>query len=195
MLRPILVTPPVAKPVSLEEAKAHCRVDVVDDDTVIVALIDAAIAHLDGWVGVLGRCMVNQVWRINLGDWPRCGIIRLPFPDVSAAVIKYFDADNVEQTVSASLFERLEDERGVFINLGDAFTFPTVFDDRSDGVKVEFTAGYGAAAASVPAVLRTAILMIVAHWYENRETSAPGSLTEIPFGASMLIAPFRRVGV
>lgn len=195
MLRPVLVTPPVVKPVSLEEAKAHCRVDVADDDTVIVALIDAAISHLDGWAGVLGRCMVNQVWRINLGDWPRCGIIRLPFPDVSAATIKYFDADNSEQTVSSSLFERLEDERGVFISLGAAFTFPTVFDDRSDGVKVEFTAGYGAAATAVPASLRTAILLTVAHWYENRETAAAGSVTEIPFGASAMIAPFRRVGI
>jgi len=195
MLRPVLVTPPGAKPVSLEEAKAHCRVDVDDDDTVIGGMIDAAISHLDGWAGVLGRCMINQVWRVNLEDWPRCGIIRLPFPDVSAAAIKYFDADNAEQTVSASLFERLEDELSVFLRLGDAFTYPALFDDRSDGVKVEFTAGYGAAASNVPAVLKTAILMIVAHWYENREASAAGSLSEIPFGASMLIAPFRRVGV
>ncbi|WP_353641326.1 head-tail connector protein [Mesorhizobium sp. WSM2239] len=195
MLRPARTSAPDAKPVSLEEAKAHCRVDHNDDDSVISALIDAAVAYLDGWAGVLGRCIINQGWSVSLCDWPNCGVIRLPFPDVSAATVKYFDTDNVERTVSASLFERLEDERGAFIKFRDDFTTPTVFDDRSDGVRVEFTAGYGQAASDVPAALRAAVLLTIAHWYERREAATADALSEIPFGASALITPYRRVGV
>lgn len=195
MLRPIRTSAPVAKPVSLAEAREHCRVDANDDDAVISAFIDAAIVYLDGWSGVLGRCIVNQDWRQSAAAWPACGVILLPFPDVSAATVKYLDADGVEQTVDGALFDRLEDDRGTIIRLRDAFTYPAISKDRADGVRVEFTAGYGATAADVPAALRTAILLMVAHWYANRETATEGALSEIPFGASALIAPFRRVGV
>ncbi|MDI6834513.1 MAG: head-tail connector protein [Rhizobiaceae bacterium] len=195
MLRPVRITPPAVSPVSIDEARAHCRVDSDDDDAVISALIDAAVSHLDGWSGVLGRCLIHQDWRISFGDWPACRFMRLPLPDVSAAMVKYFDSDNVEQTVSASLFTSIEDERGTVVRFGDNLTFPSVYDDRSDGVRVEFTAGYGAAATDVPPAIRTAILLMVAHWYNNREASAEGPQSEIPFGVSALIAPFRRVGV
>ncbi len=195
MLRPIRISAPGAKPVSLVEAKGAAKVDFDDDNALIEGMIDAAISHLDGWSGVLGRCLINQGWRLSLCDWPACRFIRLPFPDVSAATVKYFDEDNAEQTVTASLVTRLEDERGTVIRFSDDFTFPSVFDDRGDGVQVEFTAGYGATAADVPPAIRTAILLMVAHWYNNREASTEGQQSEIPFGASALIAPFRRVGV
>lgn len=195
MLRPIRTSAPVAKPVSLEEARLHCRVDANDDDAVISAFIDAAIVYLDGWSGVLGRCIVNQGWRQSLPAWPACGGILLPFPDVSTAAVKYFDADGVEQTVDGALFDRLEEDRGTIIRFRNAFTYPAIANDRADGVRVEFTAGYGASAADVPASIKTAILLMVAHWYSNRETATDGALSEIPFGASALIAPFRRVGV
>lgn len=195
MLRPIRITPPAASPVSIDEARAHCRVDSDDDDAVISALIDTAVSHLDGWSGVLGRCLIDQDWRVSLRDWPVCRVIRLPFPDVSAATVKYFDAANAEQTVAADVVTLLEDERGAFVRFSDGFSFPSVYDDRDDGVRVEFTAGYGAAAADVPQSIKTAILLMVAHWYNNREASAESQSSEIPFGVSALIAPFRRVGV
>ncbi|NOV15880.1 hypothetical protein E5S70_07235 [Ensifer adhaerens] len=195
MLRPIRTSAPVAKPVSLEEARQHCRADATDDDAVISAFIDAAITHLDGWSGVMGRCIINQGWRLNAADWPACGVILLPFPDVSAATVKYLDDDGVEQTVDVALFDRLEDERGTIIRFRDSFTYPSIANDRADGVRVEFTAGYGATAVDVPAAIRIAILLMVAHWYANRETATDGVLSEIPFGASALIAPFRRIGV
>jgi uncharacterized phiE125 gp8 family phage protein len=195
MLRPIRISPPAAKPVSLVEAKSAAKVDIDDDDVLIDGMIDAAISHLDGWSGVLGRCLINQGWRLSLCDWPACRFIRLPFPDVSAVTVKYFDADNAEQTVSGSLVQLLDDELGTFVRFSDDFAFPSVFDDRGDGVKVEFTAGYGESATDVPQSIRTAILLMVAHWYNNREASTEGQQSEIPFGASALIAPFRRVGV
>ncbi|MCA1368078.1 phage head-tail connector protein [Bradyrhizobium sp. BRP14] len=195
MLAPKLIAPPAETPVSLEEARRHCRIDADDGDAVLTALINAATSFLDGLSGVLGRCLINQGWRLSLSEWPTCGIVRLPFPDVSAATVKYYDVNNAEQPVPATLFERLEDELGAFIKFSDDFTYPAVFDGRSDGVQVDFTAGYGGSADAVPSSIRAAILLLVAHWYNNREASIDGQQSEIPFGASALISPFRRVGV
>jgi uncharacterized phiE125 gp8 family phage protein len=80
-LRPILVTPPSSFPVTLDEVKKHCRVDHSDDDDLLQAYIEVAVTHLDGWSGILGRCMLNQTWKFSARCWPGCMLI--PLPDVS----------------------------------------------------------------------------------------------------------------
>jgi hypothetical protein len=83
MLKPVRTVPPAEMPVSLDEAKLHCRVDHNAEDAHITGLIAAAATHLDGWSGILGRALVNSdmvaeipaashpaqssAWR-----WPRC---------------------------------------------------------------------------------------------------------------------------
>lgn len=194
MLSPVLITAPENPVVSFDEASIWLRNDGVTDEKALVeALIVSATAHLDGWSGILGRCMVNQVWKVPFTGW--CRELRLPFPNVSASTVKYFDADNVEQTVAGASAAILHDARGSYVRISDDYSFPTLFDDRADVVNVTLTAGYGAEASSVPAPLRTAILLMVAHWFQNREAVADGALAEIPLGAHALIAPYRRIGV
>ncbi|MFN3549623.1 MAG: head-tail connector protein [Mesorhizobium sp.] len=182
-------------PVSLTEVKAHCRVDGTDSDAVLTALLNAAVDHLDGYSGILGRCMVEQSWRVDLADWPAGGLIRLPFPDVSAITsIKYYDEDNAEQTVDGADYQRVQDVLGSVVRLVDNFDAPAVYDDRLDAVHVTFVAGFGNAAA-VPAPLKVAIMLLVSHWFEHREASVVGGIAELPFAVSALVAPYRRVGV
>ena len=58
-------------------------------------------------------------------------------------------------------------------------------------VIIRFLAGYGDLGSDVPQPLRHAILMLVAFWYEQRETAADRSMTEVPLGFDALIAPYR----
>lgn len=190
-LRPVLVTAPAAPVITAAEVKAHAAVDTTDDDTMLGALVDAAIAHVDGYTGILGRCLVNQSWRVDLADWPCGGLIRLPFPDVSAITsIKYYDEDNAEQTIDDANYQRVEDARGHLVRMVDDFAAPAVYDDRLDAVRVTFVAGYGAAADDVPAAIRVALWMLAAHWYSNREGQG-----EVPPHVMSLLAPYRRVGI
>ncbi|MEX0854100.1 MAG: head-tail connector protein [Bauldia sp.] len=194
MLRPVLITAPALAPVSLAEAKAHLRVDHPDDDTLIGNLVDAATAHLDGRAGVLGRCMVNQEWRIDLADFNSV-CLRLPFCDVSGVVIKYDDAAEAEQTLAASNYRLLEDARSSYLEFTDGFAAPTVFD-KPNAVRITLVAGFGASAADVPAALRLAIKQLVAHWYGSREAVSVGNIgSELPLTVAALIQPYRRVGI
>jgi uncharacterized phiE125 gp8 family phage protein len=62
----------------------------------------------------------------------------------------------------------------------------------ANGIEIDFTAGYGDAAADVPAPMRQALLLLVAHWYEHRcpiEVGAPDMV--IPAVVSDLLAPYR----
>lgn len=61
----IRVTPPATPIVALADAKAHLRVDHAHEDTLIQAYLDAATSWVDGFDGVLGRCVMEQTWRAS----------------------------------------------------------------------------------------------------------------------------------
>lgn len=75
----VRVTPPTAPVVTLRDMKEHLRVTQDDQDLMIQSLTDAAVSHLDGWRGVLGRCIMPQTWSVTLN---RAGSYELPFPDI-----------------------------------------------------------------------------------------------------------------
>lgn len=168
LLTPVRTVAPAADLITLDEAKENLRVLHTDHDSRITALRDAAVAHLDGWSGILGRCLITQTWRQDLTRWS--GVVRLPFPDVqSIGSIVYSDADNVEQTVASSLYELLADDLGTYVHFLDGFTSPALYADRSDVVRITFDAGFGAAATAVPADIVHAAHVLIAHWYRQRD--------------------------
>lgn len=188
MLRPVLVTAPSVSPITLTEAKTHLRVDHSDEDTLIQGLIDAAVSHLDGSAGVLGRAMVTQTWQLDFDAfYPK---MRLrPGNLLGITSISYFDNDNATQALSASIYSAFTDEIGPYVEEAPDQSWPSTYT-RADAVRVTWTAGYGATAASVPAAIRAAMLLMIGHWYANRETVNVGNITsEMPFAAAALLAP------
>lgn len=193
MSQPRLVTPPATTPVSLAEAKRHCRAfDGTDEDDDFTAAIAAATEYLDGYTGILGRCMIEQEWAVDAPRWYDC--VALPFPNVSAVVVTYMDANDEEQTVSDSLYELVERARGTEIRFKTEFTAPALADDTAEPITYTMTVGYGATAANVPGPLKQAIKILVAHFYDiGREAvSLEGTPQEVPFTVAALIAPYRR---
>ena len=69
-LPPELVAAPTVPCVSTADAKAHLRVDDGEEDALIEAAVAAAVQHLDGYGGILGRALMQQDWRQTLPLWP-----------------------------------------------------------------------------------------------------------------------------
>lgn len=63
MLAPVRTAPPANAPVTLAEVKLEMHIQHDEDNDILNALIAAAVSYLDGWSGILGRCMVTQTWR------------------------------------------------------------------------------------------------------------------------------------
>jgi uncharacterized phiE125 gp8 family phage protein len=191
MHRPVRVTPPATTPVTTAEAKTHLRVDSDDEDTLIGTLVQAATDHLDGYTGLLGRCIVNQTWRQDFDAFART--LRLPLFAAGVDSAVHVNKSGANATITSTNYELQADELGSFIRFIDGYSIPTDLAETR-ALRVTFTAGYGDAAA-VPAALKSAILMLVGHWYDNREAVTSGAVAELPVSVMALTAPYRRVGV
>lgn len=183
-----LITPPAATPVSLAEAKAHLRVTHADDDTYIATLVDVAVRRFDARHGILSRALITQSWRLRIDAFPHCWpfAIELPFPPLlSVASVKYLDPDGVEQTLAGAEYTVEASQFVGRILLGYGKSWPAI-RCVPGAVRIEFAAGFGPAGTDVPAPVRQAMLMFIAHLYETRSVDA-----ELPRAIDALVGPFR----
>jgi uncharacterized phiE125 gp8 family phage protein len=101
--------------------------------------------------------------------------------------ISYYDTDNALQTATLSNFYVLGPSTRTVIKPKFGYAWPTTFT-RDDAIKVEYVIGYGDSYTDVPSTVRHAILMLVSHYYENRENELIGTISKtIPFGFQALI--------
>lgn len=188
--KPVRTAAPAATPVSLDEAKAHLRVDGSDEDALITGLINAATAHLDGWSGVLGRALVTQTWSQTYDAFTNP--LRLPMPAASVTSVTYVDADGVTATVASDQYVLRADALGSLVEPAHGATWPTP-RSQSGAVAVVFTCG--TAAADVPAAIKAAILLMIGDLYASREAVVTGTIVAENPTVAALIAPYRLVGV
>jgi len=214
-----MTTPPPAEPVSLDELKAHLRVDTADEDD----LIDAVNAAAREWVEeYTARQLVEAVYEWTLprfpgqrwpahvehGEtWHTPGFVtagdaplHLPRAPVrSIDDISYVDNDGQSQSFTAFQTDLSRVTTPPVVMPGAGETWPAVAPERLDGVTVTFTAGYepgsGSPAdygANVPKRLRTAIKLLATHWYENRSAvMRDASPAEVPLTIVSLLSSLR----
>jgi uncharacterized phiE125 gp8 family phage protein len=161
-MEPKLITPPDEEPVTLQEARAHLRLESGEDDY-LTALIKTARRYCEAFQQ---RAYVTQTWDLYLNSFP-CGCIKVSLPPLqSVTFIKYKDCEGILQTLDPS--EYLVD---VFSEPGFIFfayekSWPATYPE-ANAVQIRFVAGYGAA-AEVPCEIKHAILLKVADLYEHR---------------------------
>lgn len=192
MTRPIVTvsTPPAAAPVSLSEAKAHLRVTWTDEDTIIQAYLDAAIAVLDGPTGWLGRAMCAQSWQHVCARPDPYGRVWLTAQPNALSSVHYLDP-TTEESVEATLADfRIHSDGYHFAVVPKTGKAWPAYANRSDALKLVFTTGYGDA-SKVPTPIKQAILLLVGHWFKEREAATVVAMRELPFGVQALLNTYK----
>lgn len=194
MLAPVRTVAPVGSIISLVDVKRHIRVDDSDEDILIDALVKAATEYFDGFSGILGRALLTQTWQQSFSGFT--DTMRLPVGNlISVTSVTYYDSSNAQQPLSSSVYTALSDSLGPYFTLKPAQAWPASYV-RPDAVTVTWTAGYGPTASDIPAPIKHAIMLLVGHWYANREAvnvEAGIVAAELPMAVDALIAPYRRV--
>lgn len=167
-----LVTAAASYPVSLSELKAHLAIDVSSEDDRLTALIAAATSLCETETQ---RAFVSQTWKLTQRTFPK-GNLFLPKPPLSSVTsVKYYDADNVQQTWNSSNYYVCKGTKAQgFIEPVDAW--PATYD-RPDSVEVIFVAG-----GYAPTQVAHAIKVICGQFNEGREGKE-----DIPVAAKMLL--------
>jgi uncharacterized phiE125 gp8 family phage protein len=184
---PIFVSGPAVEPITLAEMKAYLRVDEDEtaQDDLISGLIKAARLTVEA---ASRRILIEQHWRVVLDRWPRDGVVLLPLsPLIAVDAIRITDASGAATQLPDGAFDAdaLSDPPRIIVK-----NAPEPGKSRN-GISIELRAGFGAAADAVPATLKLAIRILVAHWFENRGDVAGEQI--LPPEALALVAPFQRV--
>jgi uncharacterized phiE125 gp8 family phage protein len=186
------------EPITLAQAKAHCRITFADDDPYFASLIIAArrcietegSQHLiattldywsDNWPWLGGY--YNRVVRAQavMGPMPyylpnsNTGVLQLHgMPLLSVSYVKYKDFTGTYQTVSSSqyIFDAVTPGSTLVgpsrIQPQYGLTWP-VPEPVIDSVNIRYVCGYGTDYTGVPENLKHAMKLLVAYWYANRE--------------------------
>ena len=184
------ITQPVVEPVSLTEAKTHCRVDSEEasENTYLTSLISAAREWVEDYID---RSLVQTEWQMRLDKFPP--EIELPRPpmlpvttDTPVALTYTVNQTGQTATLSTASYRVDSDSTpGVLRNLYGG-TWPSNLDDPNS-ITVTWWAGYGEDGRSVPTRAKHAMLMLVGHWYERRLAADNVAAAEVPFGVKALL--------
>ena len=168
---------PTIEPVTLAQAKLHLRVDVDDDNALITALIIAARQYCEN---LSGRTLASRSYLQTMESFPADGIdiVLRRSPVTAIASVNYYDATGTDVAMTVTTDYRtnfnLVPARVRLPVLTKLWAQTYVVDDA---VRIIYTAG----AADVngvntaPTAAKQTILLLVGHWYENRESVVVGA--------------------
>jgi uncharacterized phiE125 gp8 family phage protein len=186
-----LVTAPTVEPLTLTEAKDHLRVTDTEDDTYITSLITVARKYIEENYAI---SIINQTWDYYQDNFmDEIELPRAPLSSVTA--VTYADTDGATQTLATGVYTVDTDSTPGRIYEAYDQTWPSV-QSIPKAIKVRFVGGFSAAATGVPVDIKQAILLMVGHWYENRENVLVGvNASELPLAVDSLLSPYRIIQV
>jgi uncharacterized phiE125 gp8 family phage protein len=178
--------------IDVDAAKAWLRVLNDDEDPLITGLVIAAVATIEAQTG---KFLTVKAFSQELAGFPCCApyAIRLSRGPVTTIDAIEYDPSDGTAAIEVEDYRLIEGLNGALLP-GYGETWPATLEGPA-AVRISGTAGYADGEAPE---LDQAALMLVAHWYCNREAAAVGptaAAIELPLAVQMLIAPYRPQGL
>lgn len=136
-----VTTAPAEEPVTLEEIKAHLKVDVDSEDDLLTMYLAAArqLCELEA-----RRAFVTQTLQLKLEGWPWGEEIHLPRPPLQSVTgVVYVDTDGNSHTMSASEYTVDTASEPGRIILAYGAGWPGASLRPGPAITITYVAGYG----------------------------------------------------
>jgi uncharacterized phiE125 gp8 family phage protein len=161
---------------TLEDVKAHLRVDYTDEDTLINSLIAAAGDAIEVY---LWRSLRPTAWRMTA--LATLSALLLPnSPILSITSVQTRTADGVLSLVDSAAYW-LDADASMLRWKENA-----VLDAKAEALVVTYQAGF----STIPTSILQAAKLMIGHWYNHRESSTPErikTLEECPMAVHHLL--------
>ena len=160
-----ITTPPEEEPVNVAEAAIHLRLvpdDDSEDEAIIIPIITAAREYCEAITGQALAIETVTAYPDRVGADP----IELPHGPVRSVTL----VTVTDESGTATPFDdyRFDPVRGT-VTLGEV----------PDGSQVAITYESGYTKKELPKTIRQAMLLLIGHWYENREAVVVGAIASI----------------
>lgn len=171
---------PSSEPITLAKLKEHLKVETGDEDTLLDTYITAARSYIESYCGtpLVSRSITAKC--DCFADFANVPLV--PLGGVSA--VTYVDAAGAAQTLSTAVYEVRSDGLTASIVLKYGQAWPSI--QPGSRISVAGTVGY----STVPEAIVAALLLLIAQWYANRETSGE-ALSEAPHTVTALLVNHR----
>lgn len=199
-----VITPPTVPAIDRDRLKAFLRIDNTNDDTLLDEFISDAADLLEGETGLtlspttfletrdVFPLVPNVIRQINVLEIPEVlhnglasdnmQLMMLPVSSVTS--VQYYDENGVLQTLDPSIYIVDTNYGRIACQYGQVWpaTRPII-----NAVQITYVAGY-ADATKMPRVVRQAMRMLIAHWWEHREACAEMDVKPVPRGFNDICA-------
>lgn len=155
------------------------------EDSVLDVMISAARGYCEG---ITRRAFAPQTLEVYLNYFPGRSHIELPRPPLTSVTsIIYKDSLSAENTMVASTQYLVDTDSDIGrIVLPYGVSWPSFTAYPINPIRIRYIAGY----TTLPAELKQAMVLLVAHWYNSRE--AVGTVSgEIEFAVTALLSQYR----
>lgn len=171
-MRTETVTSATGEPITLEEVKKHLRLEVgeTNEDDYLEDLIISARQRVEA---ITGRSLMPETKYVYLDDWEvdSDDYIHLPDPplrSIPSTGVYYTDSEGDSTTFSSTAWSADIASTPGRLVLDYNDSWPTDVLDDNNPIRIEYLCGYSTRAA-IPRSIKTAMKILVADMYENRE--------------------------
>lgn len=179
------IKPPEFEPLSLSEVKQHLRImqGVNEDDAYLLGLISAVRNYFEARTG---QTTTRTWWRAKVAGCWTCSTlgVELPYPPLSTAPD---GSDGVTITWESSA----ADPADIVVDRTDYPGTIRYEGPDSPGCSEQATITWYAGVNSpeeIPQLWKTAMLVLLGHWYENRQAVITDSgALEVPMSFDLII--------
>lgn len=195
-----------AEPLTLEELKDHLRMErgYMREDDMLEALQQTGRQNVEE---LTGRALMKQHRAVYYDDWSTSDHLVLPYPPLiaitsstgiadnsSGAAVAYKDSTRGWNSFSSTAWiaDTVREPGRLCLEYGA--DWPSSGLHNVNPIKIHYTCGYSTSSTGVPRVIRTAMKMMIGHWYEKREQYLVGqgfTVLEIPGAVKSLLSPYR----
>lgn len=174
---------------SLLEAHRHLNLSTTEDDEWVTAAIKTATRHVEGYTG---RAYLPQRRRLTMHSFADTRYVRnrriyperTPLSSSTAVSITYVDSQGTTQTLPSSDYLVHANDNPCYLSEAYNATWP-----NTRGVDNDVTITYSVNTSTPSVTVKHALGMLLAHWYNQRESHGEKTFQEVPLGVNALLAP------
>jgi uncharacterized phiE125 gp8 family phage protein len=176
----VIYTDATFEPLTLDEVKLQLKTDLdfTDEDNLYKSWIKAVRLHAENY---LRMDLVQKTIDFYFDEFQDEMEIAT-YPIQSITHVKYYDGNNTLQTLTANT-DYIADTYNRVPRI-EIINMPTTYD-KYNAVNIRAVCGYSKQ-QSIPENIKAGMLLLIAHFDQNREAVSDRQLYELPFGVKNL---------